>query len=95
MLKAFILIETADGKARGLVKSLRNRNTLGQVDQVAGSYEVIAVLETEDMRTLSDLVDREVLHHEEVRRVEICIGEPPARAAAKHEEIEAVTVAAA
>ncbi len=89
MLKAFILIEVKDGKTDDLISKLRREKTLGQIDRVIGTYELIAVLETWDMQTLSELVDLGVLHHEEVRRVEICVCEPSARASIERDSIAA------
>ena len=54
--KAYILIETAVGKSRGVVNSLKKLDGVMVVDPVTGPYDVIAVVEKEDLNAIGDLV---------------------------------------
>ena len=48
-MKAFILIETTAGKVREVTTALKQLDELKSVDVVSGPYDVIAVLEAENM----------------------------------------------
>ena len=54
--KAFVLIETAVGTTNTVVKNLRNVTGVTSVDAVVGPYDVIVVLEAEDVNTIGELV---------------------------------------
>ena len=54
--KAFILIETAVGKTTDVVTSLRAIPGVSSVDVVTGPYDIIAVLEAQDLGAVGDLV---------------------------------------
>ncbi len=54
--KGFILIETAVGKSKEVVDSLRKVEGVRSVDQVTGPYDVIAVIEGEDLTVIGELV---------------------------------------
>ena len=56
MVKAYILIEMTAGHSRGLVDALRDRSQVLQVDRVTGPYDVVAVLEAEDLNEISQIV---------------------------------------
>ena len=56
MVKAYILIEMTAGNSRGLVDALRGRRQVLQVDRVTGPYDVVAVLEAEDLNEISQIV---------------------------------------
>ena len=48
-MKAFILIETTAGKAKEVTTALKQLDEVKSVDAVAGPYDVIAILEAENM----------------------------------------------
>ncbi len=54
--KAYVLIETAVGKTRDVVAALRQVKGVSSVDVVTGPYDIIAVLETEDLNAVGELV---------------------------------------
>lgn len=58
--KAYILIETAVGKTREVVGSLRHIATISAVDVVTGPYDIIAVVEAEDLNAIGELVTNRV-----------------------------------
>mgnify|MGYP001042524104 CR=1 FL=1 len=54
--KAYVLIETAVGKTRDVLMSLRNAPNISVVDAVTGPYDIIAVVEADDLNSVGDLV---------------------------------------
>ena len=54
--KAFILIETAVGRTREVADSLRDVGGIQSVDVVTGPYDVIAVVDAQDINTMGTLV---------------------------------------
>ncbi len=58
--KAFVLIETAVGTTNTVVNNLRLVEGVTSVDAVVGPYDVIAVLEAEDVNTIGELVTSKV-----------------------------------
>ena len=58
--KAFVLIETAVGTTNTVVNNLRSVEGVTSVDAVVGPYDVIAVLEAQDVNTIGELVTSKV-----------------------------------
>ena len=56
MTKAFVLIETAVGKTNDVVNSLKSIPGVSSVDVVTGPYDIIAVLEAQDLGAVGDVV---------------------------------------
>ncbi len=54
--KAFILIETAVGKTREVARALRQVGGIKSVDVVTGPYDVIAMVEANDINSIGDMV---------------------------------------
>ena len=54
--RAFILIETAVGKTRDVASTLGSAQGIKSVDVVTGPYDVIAVIEADDINAIGDLV---------------------------------------
>ncbi len=54
--RGFVLIETIVGKSKEVVASLRKVEGVRSVDLVTGPYDVIAVVEGEDLTVIGDLV---------------------------------------
>ena len=55
-IRAYLLIEAQAGKGSGIVSSLRKLPETVQADRVTGPYDVICVLESDDLDKLGDLV---------------------------------------
>ena len=70
--KSFILIETAVGKTREVAGALRQVSGMLSVDVVTGPYDIIAVLEANDITSIGDLVTDKV-HFSGVVRTVTCI----------------------
>jgi len=54
--KAFILITTTGGRTKEVVDGVRLLEGVKSVDSVTGPYDVIAVVEAEDLDDIGDLV---------------------------------------
>ena len=71
--KAFILIETAVGKTKEVASSLKQLEGFKSVDLVTGPYDVIAVIEGENLAELGDLVDSKIHTIPGVSRTVACL----------------------
>ena len=54
--KAYVLIETSVGRSEDVVTRLRSHRGVQTADTVLGPYDVIAVVEAEDLNAVGDLV---------------------------------------
>ena len=73
MVRAYILIEMVAGHSRKLVSSLQGRASVVGVDRVTGPFDVIALLEGNDINAISDIVTSEIHSLEGVVRTTTCI----------------------
>ena len=73
MVRAYILIEMVAGHSRKLVASLQGRASVAGVDRVTGPFDVIAILEGNDINAISDIVTSEIHSLEGVVRTTTCI----------------------
>ena len=82
--KAFVLLETAPGKAREVSASIKQVKGVRSVDVVSGPYDVIAVVEAEDFTELGEIVTTMIAPVSGVSRWVVCAtlseAEGPARA---------------
>ena len=54
--KAYVLIETSVGKTKDVLGSLRQLNGVKEADAVTGEYDVVAVVEAENLNSIGELV---------------------------------------
>ncbi len=54
--KDYVLIETAVGKTKEVVAKIRQLEGVKSVDPVTGPYDVIAIVESESLNDIGDLV---------------------------------------
>jgi uncharacterized protein with GYD domain len=54
-MKAYVLITAEVGTSPRIQQDLRDAG-IAQVDSVAGTYDLVAVLESDDPRTIGDMV---------------------------------------
>ena len=73
MVRAYVLIEMAAGHSTNLVNLLRVRSDVVDADRVTGPYDVIALLEAEDLVKINDIVTAEIHHLEGVVRTITCV----------------------
>ena len=71
--KAFVLIETAVGKTRDVVDGLKSVEGVTSVDAVTGPYDIIAVLEADDLNTIGEMVTSRVHSVGSVVRTVTCL----------------------
>ena len=58
--KAYVLIETAVGKTREVAAAMRALKGVQSADVVTGPYDIIAVVEGEDLGSIGDMVTGDV-----------------------------------
>lgn len=71
--KAFILIETAVGKTKDVIGVLQKIDGIKTVDAVTGPYDIIAVVEEEDLNAVGNLVTMKVHPIDGVNRTVTCL----------------------
>ncbi len=71
--KAFVLIETAPGKTKEVVNILTKSQGVKSVDAVTGPYDIIAVIEGEDLNAVGGLVTNKVHPVPGVNRTITCL----------------------
>jgi DNA-binding Lrp family transcriptional regulator len=60
MTKAYVLIETAVGRNREVIVSLRKLKGVSSVDLVTGPYDLIAIVEAETLSEVGDIVTAKI-----------------------------------
>lgn len=70
--KAFVLINTAQGKAKEVSESIKQRNGVVSAHAVTGPYDVIAVVDAEDFTEMGDIVTSKIAHIPGVDRWTVC-----------------------
>ena len=73
MAKAFVLIETAVGKTKEVVTKVRQLDGVTSVDQVTGPYDVIAIIESENLNDIGDLVTGKIHPIAGISRTVTCL----------------------
>ena len=58
--RAFVLIETSVGRTKEVANILRQLEGVKSVDPVTGPYDVIAVIERENLTEIGDLVTSKI-----------------------------------
>jgi DNA-binding Lrp family transcriptional regulator len=71
--KTFVLIETAVGKTKEVVSILNKIEDLKSVDTVTGPYDIIAVIEAEDLNKIGDLITGKIHAIEGISRTVTCL----------------------
>ncbi len=71
--KAFILIETSVGNSRRVADMMRGIPEIEAVDVVTGPYDVIAIVNADDMAAVADLVTGKIHSAGGVTRTTTCV----------------------
>lgn len=71
--KAFILIETAVGKTRGVYADLGKMKGMKSVDTVTGPYDIIATVEAETLNDIGDVVTSKIHAVSGISRTVTCL----------------------
>ena len=71
--KAFVLIETAVGRSKEVVTTLRKLEGVDSVDTVTGPYDIIAIVERETLNDIGDLVTGKIHPIAGISRTVTCL----------------------
>ena len=71
-VRAFVLIETAMGRNKEVVTALKQLEGVKSVDTVTGPYDVIAILERENVNDMGDLITARI-HITGISRTVTCL----------------------
>ena len=71
--KAFVLIETAVGRAKEVAAAIRELEGVKSVDPVTGPYDIIAIAEGETLNDIGDLVTGEIHPINGISRTVTCL----------------------
>ena len=72
-IRAYVLIEAEAGSGLNILAALRALPETVQVDRVTGPYDLICVLESDDLDKLGDLVRDTVHGVDGVKRTMTCL----------------------
>lgn len=70
---AYILVEALPGKAIDLVNQVKQINGVKKVDLVTGPYDVIAFVESTDLKAMGELIVKKIQSTGFVARTLTCI----------------------
>ncbi len=71
--KAFVLIETAVGKSKEVVRAIRGLEAVTSVDPVTGPYDVIAVVQGKTLDEIGTLVTEKIHPISGISRTVTCM----------------------
>jgi DNA-binding Lrp family transcriptional regulator len=54
--RAFVLIQTVPGRVEGVLRTLRRLEPVQSVDSVTGPYDLVAIVEVDELKDLSHVV---------------------------------------
>ncbi|MEX0762904.1 MAG: Lrp/AsnC ligand binding domain-containing protein [Dehalococcoidia bacterium] len=72
-IRAYLLIEAEAGRGNQILAEVRKLPETVQADRVTGPYDVICVLESDDLDKVGDLVRQTVHNIEGVTRTMSCL----------------------
>jgi len=72
-IKAFVLIETTVGKTKEVIAALQKIEEIKSVDAVTGPYDIIAVVEQDDLNAVGKLVTTKIHPINGVNRTVSCL----------------------
>jgi len=71
--KAFVLIETAVGKTKEVASTLKKLEGVDSVDPVTGPYDIIAIIEADELNDIGDLVTGKIHPITGISRTVTCL----------------------
>jgi len=71
--RAFVLIETAAGKTKDVVGTIRSVSEVASVDAVTGPYDIIVILEAQDLSAIGDVVTSRIHTSPGIVRTVTCL----------------------
>ena len=73
MVKAYVLIEMVAGYSTQFVDAISDRHGVILTDRVTGPYDVLVIVEAEDLNGLSSFVQGEIHTQQGVVRTTTCV----------------------
>ena len=73
MTRAYVLIESSVGKTRDIVKALKSAGGIKQVDMVTGPFDIIAIVEANDLNSVGDLITSNIHSVAGIVRTTTCL----------------------
>jgi len=77
MTRAFVLIEVAQGREKQVIVALGQVEGVKSADSVTGPYDVIAIVEGEDLADIGDLVTAKIGLIAGITRTVTCLAVEP------------------
>ena len=71
--KAFVLIETAVGRSKEVATALKQLESVKSVDSVTGPYDIITIIEANDLNEIGDLVTSKIHPIAGISRTVTCL----------------------
>ncbi len=71
--KAFVLVETAVGRTKEVVTTLKKLESVKSVDSVTGPYDIIVIIEAESLNDLGNLVTSKIHPVAGISRTVTCL----------------------
>jgi DNA-binding Lrp family transcriptional regulator len=71
--KAFILIETTAGKNKEIISNIKHLKGVTSVDYVTGPYDIIAIIEVENLNDIGSLITRNIHPISGILRTTTCL----------------------
>lgn len=73
MIKAYVLTQTRAGKTASVVAALKASEKVSSAEVVTGLYDIIAVVEAEDIEGIGRVITEEVHVIEGIERTLTCV----------------------
>lgn len=71
--KAFVLIETGIGKTKEVISILEKLDGIQSVDTVTGPYDMIAVVEADNLSNIGDIITGKIHIIDGISRTVTCL----------------------
>jgi DNA-binding Lrp family transcriptional regulator len=71
--RAYVLVETAVGKTKAVVTSLKKMEGIKSVDTVTGPYDVIAIVEASTLNDVGDIITSKIHAVDGISRTVTCL----------------------
>lgn len=71
--RAYVLVETAVGKTKAVVTSMKKMDGIESVDTVTGPYDVIAVVEADTLNEVGDIITARIHTIDGISRTVTCL----------------------
>jgi DNA-binding Lrp family transcriptional regulator len=71
--RAYVLVETAVGKTKAVVTSLKKMEGIKSVDTVTGPYDVIAIVEAPTLNDVGDIITSKIHAVDGISRTVTCL----------------------